>query len=328
MSLARNDMLTTGNNRAPRARRSCYVDEPAFGFFVAGSTHKQMNGLYIRRNVPRPCPREHGIILYYEHMDSGWTMLLADCEAKPPPSAWGYERQAENAWFFVDPRAADRFTHPGDTIVPGAGVRWKHVHRSSGAQAGRSAASGHGRSSQLATAEADDEDELPWQVIAILDHDILRQLAGGAEYHKERVAEALAGRGVVKPPALTSLEGCYLPGGVWGVRRERKGCHPPRGVLLGSGMRLSVRGVPPSRPFDTPRLATSQAAGSTASTSRAASPCSPRLAAHLGAVASAATTCAAPSSTPAAAGCASSPQGAQASGRPTRRRAGSALAPL
>ena len=100
MSLARNDMLTTGNNRAPRARRSCYVDEPAFGFFVAGSTHKQMNGLYIRRNVPRPCPREHGIILYYEHMDSGWTMLLADCEAKPPPSAWGYERQAENAWFY------------------------------------------------------------------------------------------------------------------------------------------------------------------------------------------------------------------------------------
>ena len=328
MSLARNDMLTTGNNRAPRARRSCYVDEPAFGFFVAGSTHKQMNGLYIRRNVPRPCPREHGILLYYEHMDSGWTMLLADCEAKPPPSAWGYERQAENAWFFVDPRAADRFTHPGDTIVPGAGVRWKHVHRSSGTQAGRSAASGHGRSSQLATAEADDEDELPWQVIAILDHDILRQLAGGAEYHKQRVAEALAGRGVVKPPALTSLEGCYLPGGVWGARRERKGCHPPRGVLLGSGMRLSVRGVPPSRPFDTPRLATSQAAGSTAWTSRAASPCSPRLAAHLGAVASAATTCAAPSSTPAAAGCASSPQGAQASGRPTRRRAGSALAPL
>ena len=160
-------MLTTGDNRAPRARRSCYVDEPAFGFFVAGSTHKQMNGLYIRRNIPIPCPREHGIILYCarshrhtapharthvvaagrharthtrthrythppssadEHMDSGWTMLLADSEAKPPASAWGYERQAENAWFFVDPRAADRFTHPGETIVPGAGVHWKHAH--------------------------------------------------------------------------------------------------------------------------------------------------------------------------------------------------------
>jgi hypothetical protein len=216
-------MLTTGDNRAPRARRSCYVDEPAFGFFVAGSTHKQLNGLYIRRNLPNPCPREHGIILYYEHMDSGWTMLLADCEAKPPASAWGYERSAENGWFFVDPRAADRFTHPGETIVPGAGVRWKHVHRSGGAQAGR-AASGHG-SSQLAKAEADDEDELPWQVIAILDNDILRQLAGGAEYHKQRVAEAVAGRGVVKPAALTSLEGCYLPGS-WVYRVEVEGGVP------------------------------------------------------------------------------------------------------
>ena len=44
------------------------------------------------------------------------------------------------------------------------------MHRSGGAQAGR-AASGHG--SQLAKAEADDEDELPWQVIAILGSDIL-----------------------------------------------------------------------------------------------------------------------------------------------------------
>ena len=148
-------MLTTGDNRAPRARRSCYVNEPAFGFFVAGSTHKQMNGLFIRRNVPDPCPRDHGIILYYEqlpphcthhraarapphctlcmlpadeHMDSGWSMLLADCEATPPASAWGYESQADNAWLFVDPRAADRFTHPGETIVPGAGAHWKHAH--------------------------------------------------------------------------------------------------------------------------------------------------------------------------------------------------------
>ena len=104
-------------------------------------------------------------------------------------------------------------------------MRWKHVHRSSGAHAGRAAASGHGRGSELTTAAADDEDELPWQVIAILDHDILRQLAGGAEYHKQRVAEALAGRGVVKPPALTSLEGCFLPGS-WIYRVEAEGGVP------------------------------------------------------------------------------------------------------
>lgn len=32
--LARNDMLSTGNNRAPRARRSCYVDKPAYGLKI------------------------------------------------------------------------------------------------------------------------------------------------------------------------------------------------------------------------------------------------------------------------------------------------------
>ena len=44
-------------------------------------------------------------------------------------------------------------------------------------------------------------------MIAVLDYDILRQLVGGYEYHKEKVEEAKAGRGVVEPPALTSLEG-------------------------------------------------------------------------------------------------------------------------
>ena len=85
MSLSRNDMLSTDVGGAPRARRSCYVNEPAYGFFVAGSssalvpparrTHfslcrrhssrlssrfahratrtvKAMNGVYIRRNPP------------------------------------------------------------------------------------------------------------------------------------------------------------------------------------------------------------------------------------------------------------------------------------
>ena len=60
-------------------------------------------------------------------METGWTMLLGDCEAKPPASSWGFERQADNAWLFVDPLTADRFTHPGETIVPGAGVRYAKV---------------------------------------------------------------------------------------------------------------------------------------------------------------------------------------------------------
>ncbi|EOD24235.1 hypothetical protein EMIHUDRAFT_238773 [Emiliania huxleyi CCMP1516] len=49
-------------------------------------------------------------------------------------------------------------------------------------------------------------------VIAVLDRDILAQLVGGYRYHQERCAEAVAGRGVVAPPALTSLEHCYAEG--------------------------------------------------------------------------------------------------------------------
>jgi uncharacterized Zn finger protein (UPF0148 family) len=32
-------------------------------------------------------------------------------------------------WVFIDKTGKDLFKHKGDTIVPGAGVRWKHVHR-------------------------------------------------------------------------------------------------------------------------------------------------------------------------------------------------------
>ena len=213
MSLTRNDMLST-EGRAPRARRSCYVNEPPHGFFVAGSSLKPMNGPYIRRNAP------DGQMLYYLHLDTGWTMELAekddDDDDDGDDGAYAHRwraREDESEWLFVDERGQDRFTHKGDTIVPGAGVRWKHVHRGRAAKprAGWSAAASRG--AQLAVAADDDEEELPWQVIAILDIDILEQLAGGYEYHKQRCAEAVAGRGVVAPPALTSLEGAFAAAG-------------------------------------------------------------------------------------------------------------------
>ena len=56
-------------------------------------------------------------------------------------------------------------------------------------------------------------------MIAVLDISILRQLVGGAEYHKQRCADAVAGRGVVKPAAITTLEGAFLEG-AWVYRVE------------------------------------------------------------------------------------------------------------
>ena len=238
-------MLST-EGRAPRARRSCYVNEPAYGFFIAGSTIKAMNGVYVRRNPPRKSEEELEVrqdLLYYVHIDSPWTMVLAETPELSDENPYFHRSQGERSeWIFIDERNNDRFTHKGDTIVPGAGVAWKHVHRtSSGARVPEASESrdwrqrltgfgGSSRSStQLANAADDDEDELPWQVIAVLDHDILRQLIGGYQYHKEKCEEAVQGRGVVEPPALTSLEGCYLPG-VWVYRVVAE-----RGVSLFEG---------------------------------------------------------------------------------------------
>ena len=50
---------------------------------------------------PNPCPRDFGILLYYVHMDSGWTMVLAEAEE----GGRSY-REAENEWVFVSERQA------------------------------------------------------------------------------------------------------------------------------------------------------------------------------------------------------------------------------
>ena len=269
MSLSRNDMLSTDVGGAPRARRSCYVNEPAYGFFIAGSssapifsrhaqrpffhfrrlssrlarrsarTVKAMNGVFIRRNPPNSNEDEEDskqVLLHYEHMDTPWKLSLVESPELGKGPYFGRSVGERSEWCFIDERSNDRFTHNGDTIVPGAGDRWKHVHRTStGARAPRQRSdwrelAGFG-TSQLANAQEDDEDELPWQVIAVLDHDILRQLVGGAEYHKERCREAKAGRGIVDPAALTSLEGCAQPGG--GVWIYRVACD--RGVAVFEG---------------------------------------------------------------------------------------------
>ncbi len=146
-------MLTTGDNRAPRARRSCYVREPAYGFFIAGSSIERMNGVYIRENVPEMVLEDYAAearepLLYYVHMDqeSEWTMVLTEStdavdeessDEDDPLHYFGRPARAEphRVWALAD--ESDRFHHKGDTIVPGAGApRWKHVHASTAAAGG------------------------------------------------------------------------------------------------------------------------------------------------------------------------------------------------
>jgi hypothetical protein len=156
--LSRNDQLSLGG-RAPRARRSCYVDEPACGFFVAGSSLKPCNGVYIRRNPSAATLKLYAAsgrqpLLYYAHMerDSEWTLALVETRSTDPAEdeesddeyddRYAYARghfrppkpQPERWWCLsqeTSNRIFDRFRHIGDTIVPGAGApRWSHVHAS------------------------------------------------------------------------------------------------------------------------------------------------------------------------------------------------------
>ena len=61
-------------SRGRRARGSVYVDDPAVGFFVAGSSIDDLNGIYVRTNrfvLPR-----HHVAMAYAHQEGGWTLAL------------------------------------------------------------------------------------------------------------------------------------------------------------------------------------------------------------------------------------------------------------
>ncbi len=132
--------------------------------------------MYIRRNIPRGLREAQRVLLFYENCENRSTMLLSEDIVEETEEMRYYGSKAPRSWFLVDQKKVDRFAHIGDTIVPGAGVRWKHVHRKSGSTLGPAAAAAAavqptswfagagGGSQQLAAVAEDDMDELPWQV--------------------------------------------------------------------------------------------------------------------------------------------------------------------
>lgn len=221
--LSSNNMLTTGGRRQ-RQRGTVRVSEPANGFFITGSCIDDMNGVYVRKNPPRvKKPNDPQIALYYEHEDGLWHMALKsltedDDKEDSDEDDYFYrrKRKPEHEWVFIDPFGKERFSHEGDTIIPGAGVRWKHIHptaptQMSSAEDVTSAvcgdlsdddsdnnspaatsinASGAESTTAVATIQEDNEDELPWQVIAILDWDTVQELLWGSEYRKRKVKKS------------------------------------------------------------------------------------------------------------------------------------------
>jgi len=124
-------------------------------------------------------------------------------------------KKPTHEWVFRDEFGNSRFTHEGDTIVPGAGVRWKHWHdHEAEARAAAAAVVADGSASSstaLTEIKEDDEEELPWQVIAILDVETLQDLMYSSQYHKRKVNEAKAGKNA-PAPAQASLECSTAPG--------------------------------------------------------------------------------------------------------------------
>ncbi len=226
------------------------MSEPADGFFVSGSSIEGMNGVYIRRNPPRlkkddSMPSTGASALYYKHEDGLWAMTLNELPPRSDVkedeeerddyyyfSRYHRKKPETHVWFFEDAFGKQRFQHKGDTIIPGAGTSWKHVPL-----AGFSIASVDVDSdeddrvpyssyfgsaftntkpsqdtSALAEMKEADEEELPWQVIAILDKEMVHQLCYSSEYRKKKVRDAVAGKNA-PPPPKNSLEGCYASGG-------------------------------------------------------------------------------------------------------------------
>ena len=165
-------------SRGRRARGSVYVDDPAVGFFVAGSSIDDLNGIYVRTNS-HVLPRHH-VAMAYAHQEGGWTLALC--------ATGGGEESSDDEddtyeWRFIDAQRVDRFTHEGDTLIPGAGVRWSHA---------TSGAVGDGRVSDatsLVTGKSEEEleDELPWQLIALLDAAITRDLLRSHAWREHNV---------------------------------------------------------------------------------------------------------------------------------------------
>ena len=197
--------------------------------------------------------------LYYQHEDGLWTMTLntlklSDSNKKDEEDEddeYSYyhryttkKKVKTHAWFIVDEFNKERFTHDGDTIVPGAGTRWKHVpasgftlddisdndndgspyynnpytglgrtHRRGKREKTRADNSTSTTTSTTALSNIDppNDDELPWQVIAILDVDMVHQLLYSSKCRKERVRASMAGKSA-ESPATKSLECIFNPG--------------------------------------------------------------------------------------------------------------------
>lgn len=142
--------------------------------------------------------------LTYKSESTGWFMALVDASA-PKDSEDQFDDDSQlgddgrkrkvaskTQWVIIDNEMNDRFIHEGDTILPGSGTSWTHVKSPPKGDDGLFAdmeellGMGRGRKPEKKPTEGQvstewddgfvDFDELPWQVIAIMDPEMLGKL--------------------------------------------------------------------------------------------------------------------------------------------------------
>eukprot|EP00945_MAST-04E_sp_MAST-4E-sp1_P007759 g7759.t1 len=171
-----------------RRRHGGYVrvQDPAVGFFLGGSSIEEMNGLYGRVNSIQLATIHQEFHLAYRHDRNGWMMAMV----KGPSDDYTPVGGKDTEWVIMDPYGNDRFGHSGATYIPGSGQRWEHVHRRA-PNSGRRAPESFEKS--LASKYEDDMEQLPWQLIAVLDKDMLEKLRNQERYDSYRKKRALSG---------------------------------------------------------------------------------------------------------------------------------------
>ena len=182
-----------------RSRGTVYVNDPAVGFFVAGSS-LSLNGIYVRKD-PRRLLGVDSAALAYVHESSGWVLALI-ITSEDSDEEDDDEREYE--WRFLEAGSRRAILgHDGDTLIPGSGRRWRQL---------KAKALSDFDSDALTKAKSSDEleDELPWQVIALLDAGIVRDLLASKRYRDSKVAASLRGDDLpklhVRSPHAVALE--------------------------------------------------------------------------------------------------------------------------
>eukprot|EP01048_Picozoa_sp_COSAG05_P007723 COSAG05_NODE_553_length_8711_cov_165.199257_5_plen_492_part_00 len=202
------------------------VREPAEGFYIGGSTIKEMNGVYKR--VQHSSATQHSAQLVYRQWSAdkpdpgtGWEMMLAE---SPEDGGVGGK---STEWLIVDASHKDRFGHVGDTIIPGAGTSWEFVHRDEDSEAqqgdagdgdpasddwnekaepegpNKDAVDTIGGGEKDSKPKGDDEDELPWQVIFIGDFSMMENLRRHQWHYDSEIKRAIGGSDL--PPSAGGM---------------------------------------------------------------------------------------------------------------------------